>query len=49
VGDVNHLISKKIISFPYDAYALGALNPSDMIQNGHGRRFRKMLVRMCYT
>ena len=40
--DVNHTILKKIISLPYDAYALEALNPKFMIQNGHGRRFRSM-------
>jgi len=43
VRDVNHTILKKIISLPYDAYALEALNPKFMIQNGHGRRFRSML------
>ncbi|MDP7976011.1 MAG: transposase, partial [TACK group archaeon] len=41
--DVNHAISKKIVSLPYDAYALEALNPASMKQNGKGKRFRKML------
>jgi len=27
VRDVNHVISKKIVSLPYDAYALQALIP----------------------
>ncbi|MGC9193220.1 MAG: RNA-guided endonuclease InsQ/TnpB family protein, partial [Thermoplasmata archaeon] len=43
VRDVNHVISKKIISHPYDAYALEALNPAYMRENGHGRRFRRKL------
>ncbi|MGC8565237.1 MAG: RNA-guided endonuclease InsQ/TnpB family protein, partial [Thermoplasmata archaeon] len=43
VLDVNHVISKKIISLPYDAFALEALNPAYMRDNGHGRRFKSML------
>jgi IS605 OrfB family transposase len=43
VRDVNHVISKKIISLPYDAYALEALNPAYMKQKGHDRRFMRML------
>ncbi|MGC8693651.1 MAG: RNA-guided endonuclease TnpB family protein, partial [Thermoplasmata archaeon] len=41
--DVNHVISKKIISLPYDAYVLEALNPAYMRENRHGRRFRRKL------
>jgi hypothetical protein len=40
---VNHTISKKIVSHPYDIFALEALNPSKMKQNGVGRKFRNML------
>jgi putative transposase len=43
VRDVNHVISKKIVSLPYDVFALEALNPAYMRENGHGSRFRKML------
>ncbi|MGC8585896.1 MAG: hypothetical protein ACP5L4_07295 [Thermoplasmata archaeon] len=35
--DVNHVISKKIVSLPYDVIALEALNTTDMRQNGQGR------------
>ncbi|MGC9074094.1 MAG: transposase, partial [Caldisericum sp.] len=34
VRDVNHVISKKIVSLPYDVIALEALNPAQMRQNG---------------
>ncbi|PYB67453.1 hypothetical protein DMB44_09140, partial [Thermoplasma sp. Kam2015] len=43
VRDVNHVISKEIVSLPYDAFALEALNPAGMKHNGHGREFRRML------
>jgi len=43
VRDVNHTILKKIVSLPYDVFALEALNPAYMRENGHSRRFRKML------
>ncbi|MGC8693984.1 MAG: RNA-guided endonuclease TnpB family protein, partial [Thermoplasmata archaeon] len=43
VRDVNHVISKNIVSLPYDAYALEALNPAWMKQNGNGKKFRNML------
>jgi len=43
VRDVNHVISKKIVSLPYDVIALEALNPAQMKKNGKGRGFRKKL------
>ncbi|MGC9176793.1 MAG: RNA-guided endonuclease InsQ/TnpB family protein, partial [Thermoplasmata archaeon] len=43
VRDVNHVISKIIVSHPYDVFALEALNPAQMKQNGQGKKFRKML------
>ena len=43
VREVNHVISKKIVSLPYDAFALEALNPARMKQNGQSKKFRKML------
>ncbi|MGC9166269.1 MAG: IS200/IS605 family accessory protein TnpB-related protein, partial [Thermoplasmata archaeon] len=43
VRDVNHVISKKIVSLPYDVFALVALNPATMKQNGKGKKFRKIL------
>ncbi|MGC8630777.1 MAG: transposase, partial [Thermoplasmata archaeon] len=43
VRDVNHVISKDIVSLPYDVFALEALNPATMKQNGKGKKFRKML------
>ena len=43
VRDANHVISKKIVSLPYDAFALEALNPARMKQNGQSKKFRKML------
>jgi len=41
--DLNHIISKKIISLPYDVITLEALNPSKMKKNFKGKRFRKKL------
>ncbi len=32
-----------ILKLPYDVFALEALNPAQMRQNGQGRKFRKML------
>jgi len=43
VRDVNHTISKKIVSLPHDVFSLEALNPAYMRENGQGKRFRKML------
>ncbi|MGC8980067.1 MAG: RNA-guided endonuclease InsQ/TnpB family protein, partial [Thermoplasmata archaeon] len=43
VRDVNHVISKKIVSLPYDVFVLEALDPADMRRKGQGKRFRKML------
>ena len=43
VRDVNHTISKNIISLPCDVFSLEALDPAYMRQNGHGRRFREMI------
>ena len=41
--DLNHIISKKIISLPYDVITLEALNPAKMKKNFKGKRFRKKL------
>ena len=43
VRDVNHTISKKIVSLPYDVFALEALNPAYMKQNGQYKAIRKNL------
>ncbi|MGC8516179.1 MAG: RNA-guided endonuclease InsQ/TnpB family protein [Thermoplasmata archaeon] len=43
VRDVNHMISKRIVSQPYDVFALEALDPAPMKQNGQGKKFREML------
>ncbi|MGC9138886.1 MAG: transposase, partial [Thermoplasmata archaeon] len=39
VRDVNHVISKKIVSLPYDVFVLEALDPADMRRKGQGKRF----------
>ena len=41
--DVNHLISKNIVSLPYDVFSLEALEPAKMKHNGKGKRFRRSL------
>jgi transposase, IS605 OrfB family, central region len=43
VRDVNHLISKNIVSLPYDVFALEALNPAYMKQKDQYKAIRKML------
>jgi len=43
VRDVNHVISKKIVSLPYDVLSLEALEPAKMKHNGKGKKFRRML------
>jgi IS605 OrfB family transposase len=43
VRDVNHVISKKIVSLPYDVFALEALEPAKMKRNGKGKKFRRKL------
>jgi putative transposase len=43
VRDVNHTISKNIISLPCDVFSLEALDTAYMRQNGRGRRFREMI------
>jgi IS605 OrfB family transposase len=40
---MNHIISKRIVSLPYDVISLEELNTADMKENGQGKRFRKML------
>ncbi|MGC8585596.1 MAG: hypothetical protein ACP5L4_05715 [Thermoplasmata archaeon] len=42
VRDFNYIISRRIISLPYDMIAFEALNPTQMMQNEQGRKFRKM-------
>jgi transposase len=41
VRDVNHVISKKIVSLPYDVFVFEALEPARMKRNGKGKKFRK--------
>lgn len=41
VRDVNHVISKNIVSLPYDVFALEALNPAYMKQNDQYKAIRK--------
>ncbi|MGC8692137.1 MAG: IS200/IS605 family accessory protein TnpB-related protein [Thermoplasmata archaeon] len=41
--DFNYIISRRIVSFPYDVISLEAVNPAQMKQNGQGKKFRKML------
>ncbi|MGC8692435.1 MAG: hypothetical protein ACP5RZ_05425 [Thermoplasmata archaeon] len=41
--DVNHVISKKIVSLLYDVFALESLKYANMRQHGQGRKFRKIL------
>jgi IS605 OrfB family transposase len=43
VQDVNHVLSKKIVSLSYDVFALEALEPAKMKRNGKGKIFRKKL------
>jgi len=43
VRDVNHLISKNIVSLPYDVFSLEALEPAKMKHNVKGKRFRRSL------
>jgi len=43
VLDVNHVISKEIVSLPYDVIALEALESAKMKHNGKGKGFRRML------
>ena len=43
VRDVNHVISKNIVSLPYDVFALEALNPAYMKQNDQYKAIRKIL------
>jgi len=43
VRDVNHVISKNIVSLPYDVFALEALNPAYMKQKDQYKAIRKML------
>jgi putative transposase len=43
VQDVNHVLSKKIVSLPYDVFAIEALEPAKMKRNGKGKIFRKKL------
>jgi len=43
VLDVNHVISKEIVSLPYDLIALEALESAKMKRNGKGKGFRRML------
>jgi putative transposase len=43
VHDINHTISKNIVSLPYDVIALEALNPAYMKQNGQYKAIRKNL------
>ena len=43
VRDVNHVISKNIVSLPYDMFSLEALEPAKMKHNGKGKRFRRSL------
>jgi len=43
VRDVNHVISKRIVSLPYDVFVLEELEPAKMIRNGKGKKFRKQL------
>jgi len=43
VRDINHTISKNIVSLPYDVFALEALNPAYMKQNGQYKAIRKNL------
>jgi putative transposase len=43
VRDINHTISKNIVSLPYDVFSLEALEPAKMKHNGKGKRFRRSL------
>jgi len=43
VRDVNHVISKNIVSLPCDVFALEALNPTYMKQKDQYKAIRKML------
>jgi len=43
VHDVNQTILKIIVLLSYDVFALEALNPAYMRENGYSRRFRSML------
>jgi len=43
VRDVNHVISKQIVSLPYDVFVLEALEPAKMKRTEKGKKFRKKL------
>jgi IS605 OrfB family transposase len=43
VRDVNHVISKQIVSLPYDVFVLEALEPAKMKRAEKGKEFRKKL------
>ncbi|MGC8692247.1 MAG: transposase, partial [Thermoplasmata archaeon] len=43
VSDVNHMISKRIVSLPYDVIALESLKYADMRHNVLSIKFRKMI------
>jgi len=43
VRDVNHMISKRIVSLPYDVIALESLKYADMRHNVLSIKFRKMI------